>query len=169
MGAVAFWAMWIFLLSTGPPSPPLNITLSNRQYERSNVSVLLQWDHPVDSGGTSVDNYTITVTGPVLQELISNGTTATIIVEYNEMYTVDIRARNCAGNSGRATASIFEGKGKLKLLLQNHIIWFWSNQQGKHCCLIFKSSSSTFKANTELLKQHSWLVSIPELTWEHKE
>jgi len=78
----------------------------------------------VDSGGTSVDNYTITVTGPVLQELISNGTTATITVEYNEMYTVDIRARNCAGNSGRATASIFEGKGKLKLLLQNHIIRF---------------------------------------------
>ena len=118
MGAVNF------LLSTGPPSPPLNITPSNRQYGHSNVGILLQWDPPVDSGRTAVDNYTITVTGTAIQELISNGTTATITVVYNEIYTVNIRARNCAGSSGRATVSIFEGKGKLKLLLHNNIFWF---------------------------------------------
>ena len=75
------------------------------------MSILLQWDPPVDSGGTSVDNYTITVTGPDMQELTNQGTTATINVVYNEMYTVTIRARNCAGSSGSDTASIFEGKG----------------------------------------------------------
>ena len=63
----------------------------------------------MDSGGTSVDNYTITVTGPNMQELTSNGTTATITVVYNELYTVNIRARNCAGSSGSATATILEG------------------------------------------------------------
>ena len=63
-------------------------------------------------------------TGTAIQELISNGTTATVTVVYNEIYTVNIRARNCAGSSGRATVSIFEGKGKLKLLLQNNIFWF---------------------------------------------
>ena len=67
----------------------------------------------MDSGGTSVDNYTITVTGPNMQELTSNGTTATITVVYNEMYTVTIRARNCAGSSGSATADIFEGKDQI--------------------------------------------------------
>jgi len=130
MGAVFFFLDFFFLfghvnflLSTGPPSPPLNITPSNRQYGHSNVSILLQWDPPVDSGGTAVDNYTITVTGTAIQELISNGTTATVTVGYNEMYTVNIRARNCAGSSGRATVSIFEGKGKLKLILQNNIFW----------------------------------------------
>ena len=108
----------------GPPSSPLSITPSNKLYGHSKVSILLQWDPPVDSGGTVVDNYTITVTGPVTQELISNGTTTTITVVYNEIYTVNIRARNCAGSSGRATVSIFEGKGKLKLLLHNNIFWF---------------------------------------------
>ena len=83
------------------------------------MSILLQWDPPVDSGGTSVDNYTITVTGPNMQELTSNGTTATITVVYNEMYTVNIRARNCAGSSGSAIANIFEGKGT-KVGLKNH-------------------------------------------------
>jgi len=107
----------------------VNITPSIQQYDHSSVSILLQWDPPVNSGGTSLDNYTITVTGTAIQELIINGTTATITVVYNEMNTVNVRARNCAGSSGRATASIFEGKGKLKLLLQNHILfWFCSNQ-----------------------------------------
>ena len=99
----------MYCILLGYPSPPLSVTPSNQLYGHSNVSILLQWDPPVNSGGTSVDNYTITVTGPVLQELISNGTTATITVEYNEMYTVNIRARNCGGNSGSATASISEG------------------------------------------------------------
>ena len=89
----------------------MNVTPSNQVYGHSNVSVLLQWDPPVDSGGTSVDNYTITVTGPNMQEQTSNGTTATITVVYNELYTVNISARSCAGSSGSATASIFEGKG----------------------------------------------------------
>ena len=97
----------------GPPSPPTNVTPSNQLYGCINVSILLQWDPPVDSGGTSVDNYTITVTGPNMQELTSNGTTATINVVYNELYTVNIRARNCAGSSGSATASIFEGTDRV--------------------------------------------------------
>ena len=143
--------LWFFgpvnvLLSTGPLSPPLNITPSSRQYGRSNVSILLQWDHPVDSGGTAVDNYTITVTGTTIQELISNGTTATITVVYNEIYTVNIRGRNCAGSSGRATASIFEGNGKLKLLLQNCIFWFCSNQRGKHCCFDIQIVNINFQS-----------------------
>jgi len=43
MGAVFFFLDLFlfghvnFLLSTGPPSPPLNITPSNRQYGHSNV------------------------------------------------------------------------------------------------------------------------------------
>jgi len=88
----------------------VNITLSIQQYGRSNVSILLRWEPPVNNGGTSVDNYTITVTGPTVQELTSNGTTAMIIVVYNEMYTVNVRTNNCAGGSSdRATADIFEG------------------------------------------------------------
>lgn len=81
-----------------------------QQYGRSNVSIILQWAPPVDSGGTSVNNYTITVSGPTMQELISLGPTANITVVYNEMYTVNVRASNCVGSSGSATANIFEGK-----------------------------------------------------------
>ena len=65
----------------------------------------------MNSGGTSVDNYTITVTGLTMQELTSQGTTATITVVYSVMHTVNIRANNCVGSSSdSATASIFEGK-----------------------------------------------------------
>ena len=68
----------------------------------------------MDNGGTSVDNYTITVTGPNMQELTSNGTTATITVVYNEMYTVNIRTNNCAGSSSdNAAADILEGKDQI--------------------------------------------------------
>ena len=88
----------------------MNATRSVQQYGRSNVSVLLQWEPPGDRGGTSVDNYTITVTGPTMQELTINGTTATITVVYNEIYTVNVRTNNCAGSSSdSATADIFEG------------------------------------------------------------
>ena len=63
-----------------------------------------------------MDNYTITVTGPNMQELTSNGTTATITVVYNELYTVNIGARNCAGSSSdSAIANIFEGRGQFLL------------------------------------------------------
>ena len=99
-------------MPTGPPSSPVNLTSSVQQYARSNVSIILQWNPnpPVDSRGTSVDNYTITVTGPTMQELISLGPTANIIVVYNEMYTVNVRASNCVGSSTSATANIFQGK-----------------------------------------------------------
>ena len=57
-----------------------------------------------------MDNYTISVTGPNMQELISIETSVTFTVVYNAVHTVMIRARNCAGSSGSITASIFEGK-----------------------------------------------------------
>ena len=58
-----------------------------------------------------MDNYTITVTGPTMQELTSRGATATITVVYNEVYTVNVRTHNCAGGSSNSTiANIFEGK-----------------------------------------------------------
>lgn len=94
----------------GPPSSPVNVTSSVQQYGRRNVSIILQWDPPVESGGTSVDNYTVTMTGPTMQELTSLGPTTTITVVYNEMYTVNVRASNCVGSSGSATANVFEGK-----------------------------------------------------------
>ena len=94
----------------GPPLSPVNVTSFVQQYGRNNVSIILRWDPAVDSGGTSVDNYTVTVTGPTMQELTSLGPTATITVVYNEMYTVNVRASNCVGSSGSATANISEGK-----------------------------------------------------------
>jgi len=63
-----------------------------------------------------VDNYTITVTGPTMQEQTSNRTTATITVVYNELYTVNIRTNNCVGSSSdSATHDIFEGKDQFFL------------------------------------------------------
>jgi len=70
-----------------------------------------------------VDNYTITVTGPTVQELTSQGTTATITVVYNEMHTVNIKTNNCAGSSSdSATADIFEGKDQLSLRVWGHTL-----------------------------------------------
>ena len=102
-----YYVSW---MPTGPPSSPVNLTSSVQQYARINVSIILQWNPPVDSGSTSVDNYTITVTGPTIQELTSLRPTANITVVYNEMYTVNVRASNCVGSSTSATASIFQGK-----------------------------------------------------------
>ena len=127
----------------GPQSSPVNVTSSVQQYGRSNVSIILQWDPPVDSGGTSVDNYTITVTGPTMEALTSLGPTATITVVYNEMYTVNVRASNCVGSSGSATANISEGK--------NHVF------EGMGIFIYFHS---VIKVLTNLLKlQYSfWLT-----------
>ena len=63
-----------------------------------------------------------------MQELISLGPTVNITVVYNEMYTVNVRASNCAGSSGSATANIFEGKDHVLEGMGMHIycIFTWS-------------------------------------------
>ena len=63
-----------------------------------------------------------------MQELISLGPTVNITVVYNEMYTVNVRASNCAGSSGSATANIFEGKDHVfeRMGMLIYCIFTWS-------------------------------------------
>ena len=84
-----------------------------------------------------MDNYTITVTGPTMQELTSLGPTASTTVVYNEMYTVNVRASNCVGSSGSATANIFEGKdhvlkGWVCLSTSTSLLVYWLTHSNWH-------------------------------------
>ena len=65
------------------------------QYNPSTASITLTWSA---SGGA--DNYTIMVTPPLPLglSLLSNTTTSLQLL-YNEEYSVNITARNCAGSN----------------------------------------------------------------------
>ena len=108
-------AKYLFCMYTLPglPSAPQNPT-PTVHYGPHNITIVVQWDYPQSDGGTPVDNYTISLIGP---EAVHNSTTTsfqamiTFILDYNEEYTVNIAATNCAGTGGAVSLNISEGTG----------------------------------------------------------
>ena len=95
----------------GLPSAPQNPT-ATVHYGPHNITIVVQWDYPESDGGTPADNYTVSLIGP---GAVHNSTTTsfqamtTFILDYNEEYTVNIVATNCAGTGGAVSLIISEG------------------------------------------------------------
>ena len=62
--------------------------------------VSVQWDPPVDNGGTDDLNYIVNISPSTqLSATLVTSTTVTITADYNVNYVLSIVATNCAGNS----------------------------------------------------------------------
>ena len=68
------------------------------------ITVNIDWDPPVNNGGGAVDSFTVE-TSPETATVcgrVTSGTTATLVLPYNERYVVSVTAVNCVGNSTSA-------------------------------------------------------------------
>ena len=95
-------------IPSGLPSSPQNPT-TTVQYGPQNITVVVQWGYPQSDGGAPVDNYTVTLVGPVLLSTTSVKENTTFTLAYNEEYTVSIVsivATNCAGTGGTVSLNI---------------------------------------------------------------
>ena len=106
-------AKYIFCMYILPglPSAPQNPT-PMVHYGPHNITIVVQWDHPQSDGGTPADNYTISLIGPGavhISTTTSFQAMTTFILDYNEEYTVNIAATNCAGTGGAVSLIISEG------------------------------------------------------------
>jgi len=105
-------------------------------YGPHNITIVVQWDYPQSVGGTPVDNYTVSLIGP---GAVYNSTTTssqavtTFILDYNEEYTVNIAATNCAGTGGAVSLNISEvGCGDPTPLANGSVVRFESAAVGSH-------------------------------------
>ena len=103
--------MHFYIPPLGSPSSPEDPAYTVLHYGRHNVTITVEWTYPED--GSVVDNYTITATNlmsTTSSSQTSNKTEAMLTLPYNEEYTVEIVATNCAGRGDIVTFSYFEGK-----------------------------------------------------------
>ncbi len=66
-----------------------------------NGSVILEWNPPRDNGGADITHYQIFINSS--EVLRSNVTMATIVFDLEEDHFIQVRATNCAGESGNAS------------------------------------------------------------------
>lgn len=96
--------------------PPTRLRISNRHYDKDNVTLTLEWDAP--QGDAVVDYYTISISPPPLSYLTqvftssSNITLNSSIGEYN----ASIVAVNCNGESIPLQMGIDAREGKPDIL-----------------------------------------------------
>ena len=97
-----------------PPAAPSGVmtTADQSQFIPSTASITLTW-----SASSGADNYTIMVT-PLLpsgRSLVSTTTTSLqLTVLYNEEYSINITAQNCAGSSSTIVAVIVGNEHVIK-------------------------------------------------------
>ena len=91
-------------------------TANERQFTPSTASITVTW-----SASSGVDNYTIMVTPlfPSGQSLVSTTTTSLqLTVLYNEDYSINITAQNCA-ESNSTVVPLTVGNNKLTVIPSN--------------------------------------------------
>ena len=68
--------------------------------DSTKATVRLQWDPPLDDGGAAITDYQIFVnSSEVLDQVVSNDTDASIVLNSTGEYFIEIRATNCIGVS----------------------------------------------------------------------
>ena len=90
----------IRFIHPGPSSPPQNVRHTVQSSTTDVAMVSVQWDPPVDNGGTDDLNYIVNISPSTqLSATLVTSTTVTITADYNVNYVLSIVATNCAGNS----------------------------------------------------------------------
>ena len=88
------------------PLPPLALRITGEMHSNMETTVSLEWDPPQGSGPeTVVDNYNISIfPNPPYQpaNILVSSQNTTVILEHNELYTINVTAVNCAGESRQA-------------------------------------------------------------------
>ena len=92
----------------GLPSPPQNVMVTIVQNGTTTVTVNIDWDPPVNTGGGAVDSYTVETSSETATVRVISGTTATLDLSYNERYVMSVTAVNCAGSSTPAMTDTVE-------------------------------------------------------------
>ena len=96
---MAYYSVYIYIICKIELAAPSGVmtTANERQFTPSTASITVTW-----SASSGADNYTIMVT-PLLpsgQSLVSTTTTSLqLTVLYNEDYSINITAQNCAGSN----------------------------------------------------------------------
>ena len=91
-----------FNILVDPPSPPVIVPSSQQRFAES-VIVTIEWNHPVNSSGADIYNYTVSVSPfTQLSATVVTSTNVIVTAEYNVNYALSIVATNCAGNSDPA-------------------------------------------------------------------
>ena len=70
---------------------------TDKQFTKTGVSVNITW-----STSRGADNYTVSVTPPVIQRqmnIITTNNSLQLMLVYNVNYSVNITAQNCAGSN----------------------------------------------------------------------
>ena len=92
--------MYIIASQTDSPSSPSTPILASQHNVVSSTIITLDWESPSSTGGVSLSYVLIISPTPLSGSTVTVETTsAQIITSYNILYTVAIRAVNCAGFS----------------------------------------------------------------------
>ena len=71
---------------------------TNKQFTKTGASVNVSW-----STSRGADNYTVNVTPPIMpgqsSDFTTTDTSLLLMLLYNENYTINITAQNCAGSN----------------------------------------------------------------------
>ena len=94
------------------PLPPTNFSISEEFHDNMMTTVTLDWAPPQGSGPEAiVDNYTISISPappsqPALSPVFSPPWNVTL--SHNEVYSINLTAVNCAGESRAVTLPSIE-------------------------------------------------------------
>ena len=91
---------------SGLPGVPGDLeVISQRSDGNESTIVDLRWSPPEDTGGVTLDHYTLTITSPspplpfLPLTILTNDTTNTVTLPSNMTYNMAVTASNCAGTS----------------------------------------------------------------------
>ena len=90
---------------SGPPGVPADLEVIFQKSDGNDCTVVdLRWSPPGDTGGVTLDHYTLTLTSPppppfLPLTILTNDTTYTVTLPSNMTYNMTVTASNCAGTS----------------------------------------------------------------------
>jgi len=90
----------------GPPPPPCNPTYNIQQHSHDSITINVEWEYPE---WMLVDNFVVTVPSfwsPV--SIPGSARSATLTLNCNEVYTIEITATKCGNNSDPALLRVVE-------------------------------------------------------------
>ena len=96
---------YVCIISSGLPGVPGDLEVIGQRSDLNESTIVdLRWSPPEDTGGVTLDHYTLTITSssppPFLPlTILTNDTTYTVTLPSNMTYNMTVTASNCAETS----------------------------------------------------------------------